>query len=141
MSTLSGPGAGLGVDIRDGFNLAVKQLNGKLGGLPAEILIADDQQNPDVAKQATDKLLKKDKVDFMSGIVFSNIMLAVGPAVFQNQTFYISANAGRGRSCRVRRPGRRRLARGRIQRHRGRTGRRRNGESGDDSSVSPELLK
>ena len=45
LSTLSGPGAGLGVDIRDGFNLAVKQLNGKLGGLPAEILLTDDQQN------------------------------------------------------------------------------------------------
>ncbi len=82
MSTLSGPGAGLGVDIRDGFNLAMKHLNGKLGGQPAEVLIADDQQSPDVAKQTADKFLKKDKVDFMTGIVFSNIMLAVGPSVF-----------------------------------------------------------
>jgi len=94
VSTLSGPGAGLGVDIRDGFQLGIKHLGGKLGNLPAEVLIADDQQNPDIAKQAADKFLKKDKVDFMTGIVFSNIMLAVGPAVFQNQTFYISANAG-----------------------------------------------
>jgi branched-chain amino acid transport system substrate-binding protein len=94
VSTLSGPGAGLGVDIRDGFNLAIKQLDGKLGGLPAEVIVADDQQSPDVAKQAVDKFLKKDKVDFMTGIVFSNIMLAVGPTVFENQTFYISANAG-----------------------------------------------
>jgi ABC-type branched-subunit amino acid transport system substrate-binding protein len=94
VSTLSGPGAGLGVDIRDGFNLAMKSLNGKLGGLPAEVLIADDQQSPDTAKQAADKFLKKDKVDFMTGIVFSNIMLAVGPSVFENKTFYISANAG-----------------------------------------------
>ena len=94
VSTLSGPGAGLGVDIRDGFNLAMKQLNGKLGGLPAEVIVADDQQSPDIAKQAADKFLKKDKVDFMTGIVFSNIMLAVGPTVFENETFYISANAG-----------------------------------------------
>jgi branched-chain amino acid transport system substrate-binding protein len=94
LSTLSGAGAGLGVDIRDGFNLAVKQLNGQLGGLPAEVIIADDQQSPDVARQMADKFLKKDKVDFMTGIVFSNIMLAVGPTVFENQTFYISANAG-----------------------------------------------
>ena len=78
LSTLSGPGAGLGVDIRDGFNLAVKQLSGKLGGLPAEILLTDDQQKPDVAQQATEKFIKKEKVDFMTGIVFSNIMLAVG---------------------------------------------------------------
>ena len=57
VSTLSGAGAGLGVDIRDGFNLAIKQLNGQLGGLPAEVIIADDQQNPDVAKQAANWLL------------------------------------------------------------------------------------
>ena len=94
VSTVSGPGAGLGVDIRDGFNLAMKHLNGKLGNLPAEIIIADDQQKPDVAKAETEKFLKKDKVDFMTGIVFSNIMLAVGPQVFENKTFYISANAG-----------------------------------------------
>ncbi len=94
LSTLSGPGAGLGVDIRDGFNLGLKHLGGKLGGLPAEVVVADDQQNPDVAKQATEKLLKKDKVDFMTGIVFSNIMLAVGPSVFENKTFFVSANAG-----------------------------------------------
>ena len=94
VSTLSGPGAGLGVDIRDGFNLAMKHLNGKLGNLPAEVIIADDQQKPDVAKAETEKFLKKEKVDFMTGNVFSNIMLAVGPQVFENKTFYISANAG-----------------------------------------------
>jgi branched-chain amino acid transport system substrate-binding protein len=94
LSTLSGPGAGLGVDIRDGFNLAMKGLDGKLGGLPAEVLIADDQQNVDVAKQTADRFVKKDKVDFMTGIVFSNLMLAVGKPVFDSQTYYISANAG-----------------------------------------------
>ena len=94
ISTLSGPAAGLGVDIRDGFQLAMQHLNGKLGGLPAEIIVADDQQNPNTAKQATERFLKKDKVDFMTGIVFSNLMLAVGPAVFDSKTFYISANAG-----------------------------------------------
>src|SRR5574343_1000236 len=94
VSTLSGPGAGLGVDIRDGFNLAMKQLGGKLGNLPAEVIIADDQQNPDVAKQTADKFLKRDKVDFMTGIVFSNVMLAVGPTVFAAKTPYISANVG-----------------------------------------------
>lgn len=94
LSTLSGPGAGLGVDIRDGFNLAVKQAGGKFGGLPVELVVADDQQNPDVAKQTADRLLKRDKVDFMTGIVFSNIMLAVGPSVFDAKVPYISANAG-----------------------------------------------
>jgi branched-chain amino acid transport system substrate-binding protein len=94
LSTLSGPGAGLGVDIRDGFNLAVKHLSGKIGGLPAEVIVVDDQQKPEVARQATEKFIRKDKVDFMTGIVFSNIMLAVGQPVFKSKTFYISANAG-----------------------------------------------
>lgn len=94
MTTLSGPGAGLGIDIRDGFNLAVKHLNKKLGGLPTEVLIADDAQNPDTAKQIAERFLKKDKVDIATGVVFSNVMLAVGPAFFSAETFYISANAG-----------------------------------------------
>src|SRR6218665_3072584 len=94
LSTLSGPGAGLGVDIRDGFALGVKHAGGKFGGLPVEVVTADDQQNPDVAKQASDRLLKRDKVDFMTGIVFSNIMLAVGPSVFDAKVPYVSANAG-----------------------------------------------
>lgn len=94
LSTLSGPGAGLGIDIRDGFNLALKHTGGKLGGLPAEVIVADDQQSPDAAKQTTERLLKRDRVDFMTGVVFSNVMLAVGQPIFDNQTFYISANAG-----------------------------------------------
>ena len=94
LSTLSGPGAGLGVDIRDGFALGLKHSGGKLGGLPTEVVIADDQQNPEVAKQSVERLLKRDKVDFMTGVVFSNIMLAVGPTVFDARVPYISANAG-----------------------------------------------
>ena len=82
LSTLSGPGAGLGVDIRDGFNLALQHTGGKLGGLPAEVIVADDQMNPEAAKQTADRLIKRDKVDFMTGVVFSNIMLAVGPPIF-----------------------------------------------------------
>ncbi|MEY2896238.1 MAG: hypothetical protein RL669_507, partial [Pseudomonadota bacterium] len=58
VSTLSGPGAALGVDIRDGFNLALKQAGGKLGGLPVELIVADDQSNPEVARQAVERLIK-----------------------------------------------------------------------------------
>jgi branched-chain amino acid transport system substrate-binding protein len=94
LSTLSGPGAGLGVDIRDGFQLAVKLAGGKLGGRAAEVVIADDQASPDVGRQTADRLIKRDKVDFLTGIVFSNVMLAVGTPTFQSKTFYISANAG-----------------------------------------------
>jgi branched-chain amino acid transport system substrate-binding protein len=94
LSTLSGPSAALGIDIRDGFNLAMKHQGGRLGGLPVELIVGDDAFNPDTARQLTEKMLKRDNVHVMTGIVFSNIMLAVAPAVFADQTFYVSANAG-----------------------------------------------
>ena len=65
VSTLSGPSAALGVDIRDAFLLAVKLNGGKLGGLPAEVIVSDDQFKPDVAKGLFEKNIKRDKVDFM----------------------------------------------------------------------------
>ena len=79
VSTLSGPSSALGIDIRDGFQLAVKLNGGKLGGLPAEVLVSDDQFKPDVARQLFERNVKRDKVDFMTGVVFSNIMLAALP--------------------------------------------------------------
>jgi branched-chain amino acid transport system substrate-binding protein len=93
ISTLSGPSAALGVDIRDGFQLALKMNGGRLGGLPAEVLIADDQFKPDVGRQAAQKLVQLDKVNFLTGIVFSNIMLASVPVAFDAKTIYVSPNA------------------------------------------------
>jgi len=93
VSTLSGPSSALGVDIRDGFLLAVKLNGGKLGNLPAEVLVSDDQFKPDVAKQLFEKNIKRDKVDFMTGVVFSNIMLAALPEALDAGTIYISPNA------------------------------------------------
>ena len=79
ISTLSGPNASIGSDIRDAFNLAVKLNGGKLGGLPAEVLVSDDQLKPENAKQIAERYLQKDKVDFITGIVFSNVVMAVAP--------------------------------------------------------------
>jgi branched-chain amino acid transport system substrate-binding protein len=93
VSTLSGPSAALGVDIRDAFQLAVKMNGGRLGGLPAEVLIADDQFKPEVGRQAAERLVKLDKVHFLTGMVFSNIMLAAVPVAFDNRTIYVSPNA------------------------------------------------
>jgi len=94
LTTLSGPGAALGVDIRDGFNLGVKHAGAKLGGLAVELSTADDQQNPDVAKQAVDRFLKQQKVDVVTGVVFSSVLLPILPAILQSETFYISPNTG-----------------------------------------------
>src|SRR5918999_696727 len=84
ISTLSGPSAALGIDIRDGFQLALKLNGGKLGGLPAEVLVGDDQFKPDVGRQLAEKNVKLDKVNFLTGMVFSNIMLASLPVAFEN---------------------------------------------------------
>ena len=94
VSTLSGPNASVGLDIRDGFNLGLKLLGGKLGGLKADVILLDDQLNPDTAKQHVDRLLKRDRVDFVTGVVFSNIVLAVAPQVTDAKTFFIGPNAG-----------------------------------------------
>jgi branched-chain amino acid transport system substrate-binding protein len=94
ISTLSGPASALGVDALDGFNLAIQHLGGEMGGRPVEVIVRDDTQNPDVALQAAVELLEAENVDFMTGIIFSNIMLAVGTPVFESETFYISLNAG-----------------------------------------------
>ena len=59
-----------------------------------EVIVKDDQQDPDVANQAVEELLQRDEVDFLTGIIFSNILLAVSDTVFDAETFYISPNAG-----------------------------------------------
>jgi len=93
VSTLSGPSAALGVDIRDAFQLAVKLNGGRLGGVPAEVLLGDDQFKPEVGRQLAEKYVKLDKVHFLTGFVFSNIMLASVPVAFENKTIYVSPNA------------------------------------------------
>ena len=94
ITTLSGGGSGLGIDIRDGFELALKQGGGTLGGIPVELIVSDDARKPETAKQIADRMIKSDKVDIMTGIVWSNLAMAVVPTVTREGTFYISPNAG-----------------------------------------------
>jgi branched-chain amino acid transport system substrate-binding protein len=94
MSTLSGPNAIIGTEIRDGMQLAVDQLGGKIGGLPAKVIIEDDQQKADVARQLADKFVKSDKVDAAIGFSFSNLMLAVYGPLTDSKTLTISSNPG-----------------------------------------------
>ena len=93
ISTLSGPAGGIGIEIRDGFNLAVKHAGGKLGGLPTEVIFADDTLNPDTGRQLAERMLKRDRVNLMTGVVFSNVMLAVWPTIQEAKVFYIAPNA------------------------------------------------
>lgn len=94
ITTLSGPGAGLGLDARDGFLLAMEHLGGQLGGVPTEIIEADDTMQPDVAVQLTDRMIERDGVDIITGQIWSNLALAQMPTVARNDVFFISPNAG-----------------------------------------------
>ena len=90
ITTLSGGGAGLGIDVRDGFMLAVKQS----GRDDIEVVIEDDQRKPDIAVQLADKMIQSEKVDVMTGIIWSNLAMAVVPATVAQGKFYLSPNAG-----------------------------------------------
>jgi branched-chain amino acid transport system substrate-binding protein len=94
VSTLSGPQGAPGIDSRDGFLLAVKMLGGKLGDLPVEVLVADDQFNPETGKQVVERFVKRDRVDFVTGIIYSNVLLAAAPVAFEAKVPYVSSNAG-----------------------------------------------
>lgn len=90
ITTLSGGGAGLGVAIRDGFMLAVKQS----GNTDIEVIVEDDQRKPDLAVQLADRMIQSDKVDVLTGIVWSNLAMAVVPSATAQGKFYLSPNAG-----------------------------------------------
>jgi branched-chain amino acid transport system substrate-binding protein len=94
IATMSGPGASLGTDILDGFKLGMKHCGDKLGGLPVDLVVGDDQLKPDVGVQVASRMIEKDKVDFVTGIVFSNVMMAVAKSITDAGIFLVSANAG-----------------------------------------------
>ncbi|AOY30129.1 ABC transporter substrate-binding protein [Bordetella pertussis] len=91
---ISGPFAALGAEARDGFNLAIKELGGKLGGQQAEFLQTDMGGNPDQARQLVTRYIQREKVDFFTGPIGSNVALAVGPALFAAKIPYLSNNPG-----------------------------------------------
>jgi branched-chain amino acid transport system substrate-binding protein len=94
VSTFSGPTAVIGNDMRNSFELALDHLGRKMGGLPVEVIYEDDGQKPDIGKQKTDKLIESDKVDFIVGYIWSNVLLASLKPAVDSKTFLISANAG-----------------------------------------------
>jgi len=90
ITTLSGGGAGLGVDARDGFMLALKLADAK----DIEVVTEDDAMKPELAVQIADKMIQSDKVDVLTGIIWSNLAMAVVPNAVAQGKFYLSVNAG-----------------------------------------------
>src|SRR3974390_3892096 len=101
--TLSGPAAALGQQVRDGFALAIKDLGGKIAGREVEVVVADDELKPDGAVTKVKGLLERDRVDFVVGPIFSNILQPIHKPVPDPKTFLINPNAGpssyAGKNC------------------------------------------
>ena len=94
ITTLSGPAASVGKHMQDGFKLYLSMHDNKLGGREVQLITVDDELKPDVAVGKAQALVERDKVDFVTGIIFSNILAAVLKPVTNSNTFLISANAG-----------------------------------------------
>ena len=90
ITTLSGGGAGLGIDVRDAFELAIE----RSGNSDIELIVEDDAQKPELAVQIADKMIQSDQVDLLTGIIWSNLAMAVVPSVTAQDVIYISPNAG-----------------------------------------------
>jgi branched-chain amino acid transport system substrate-binding protein len=93
ITTLSTKAGYLGEDIRDGFKLAIAQESGKLGGIAVELMVEDDGRKPGKGKQIAERFIKRDKAKILTGIVFSNVAMAVVPKVVRDDIVYLSTNA------------------------------------------------
>ncbi len=94
MAELSGPQGALGVDQYDALMLVVERNGGKLGGVPVQIIKEDSQLKTDLAQQIVDKLIEKDKVQIITGVSFSNVMMAMHRKITEKEVFLIGSNAG-----------------------------------------------
>ncbi len=94
VTTLTTPAAVIGNDMKDAFDLAYEHIGGKMAGLDMEISYEDDGFKPDIGKQKTDKLVKQTNVDFVTGYIWSHVLLASRKSALDGGKFLISANAG-----------------------------------------------
>ncbi len=94
ISTFSGPVAAIGNDMKNSFELGLDQHGRKLGGLPVEVIYADDQLKPEVGVQKTQELIEFDHVDFVVGYIWSNVLLASLKPLVDSKTMTVVTNAG-----------------------------------------------
>src|SRR5215468_6794335 len=94
ISTFTGPPAAIGNDMRNSFELGLDHHQRKLGGLPVEVIYEDDTIKPEIGVQKTQKLIESDKVDFIVGYIWSNVLLASLKPIVDSKTFTVITNAG-----------------------------------------------
>ena len=94
VTTITTPAGVIGKDMVDAVNLAMEDIGGKMGGLDVELIVEDDGFKPAIGKQKTDKLVKQDKVQFVTGFIWSHVLLASQKSALGAGKFLISSNAG-----------------------------------------------
>jgi len=94
VTTLTTPAGVIGKDMKNAVDLAVEHMGGKMGNLDIKLIVEDDGFKPDIGKQKTDKLVKQDNVDFVSGFIWSHVLLASRKSALDGGKFLISSNAG-----------------------------------------------
>jgi branched-chain amino acid transport system substrate-binding protein len=94
VTTLTTPAKSVGEDLRDGFLLGLDQIGRRVGDVAIEAVIADDAFSPAVGLAATKKLIETDKVDILTGHVWSNILIPSSEFALGANKIVISANAG-----------------------------------------------
>jgi branched-chain amino acid transport system substrate-binding protein len=87
-----GPVTGLSTEMRQGWDLAIKQLGGKLGGVPVEVSYADDGNNPSMGKQSYERLVKQNKIDVLTGVVTTPVIFSLASAVAQDKVIFLNSN-------------------------------------------------
>ncbi len=94
ISTLTGPGASLGLELKNGWDLGLATLGNRIGGLETEVAVVDDQLKTDAAVAGVDSLISQHKVHVVAGVLWSNILLAIADRVLKSNTILLTTNAG-----------------------------------------------
>jgi branched-chain amino acid transport system substrate-binding protein len=94
VTTLSGPAAAVGADMRDAFELALEHLGRKMAGQNVVMIYEDDGLKAEQGQQKTEKLIQSDRVNFLTGYMMSHVLLASLKPAVDSETFLVSANAG-----------------------------------------------
>ncbi|MEP6944001.1 MAG: ABC transporter substrate-binding protein, partial [Betaproteobacteria bacterium] len=94
MLPYTGTFAALGTAITQGFNLAIEENGGKLGGREIEHFTVDDESEPAKATDNANKLVQRDKVDVLLGTVHSGVVMAMVKVARDTGTLLVIPNAG-----------------------------------------------
>ncbi len=95
ISSYSGPGAAQGDQVDKGAKLYMKLHADKLPpGVKVELITRDDTgANGDVAKRIAQELIVRDKVQILTGVVWTPNMAAIAPLTAEAKVPFVSANA------------------------------------------------